>query len=122
MNIRSQLDSILKQAEVYKGCTDGSYNACLHFHNYFGLKKQLEDEESMEKIVLYKNRKYYNSTRKKYVNYKDMMDILLEDVRFKVIDKESDQDITLNVLNKVIGENAFLTMDDIQTVLNNRRG
>jgi polyhydroxyalkanoate synthesis repressor PhaR len=55
-------------------------------------------------IKRYKNRRLYDSEEKKTVKLEDLAELVKKDVEFKVVDSETEKDVTLSVLTKVLSD------------------
>jgi polyhydroxyalkanoate synthesis repressor PhaR len=55
-------------------------------------------------IKRYKNRRLYDSEEKKTIKLEDLAELVKKDVDFKVVDSETEKDVTLSVLTKVLSE------------------
>ena len=55
-------------------------------------------------IRKYPNRRLYDTVESRYVTLADIRDLVLQDVRFAVIEKKTDEDITRCILLQVICE------------------
>ncbi|MBI2800577.1 MAG: polyhydroxyalkanoate synthesis repressor PhaR [Gammaproteobacteria bacterium] len=61
-------------------------------------------EQAKRVIKKYPNRRLYDTSESKYVTLHDVRKLVLDDVRFCVIDKKSGEDITRNILLQIIVE------------------
>lgn len=71
----------------------------------------------METLVLYKNRKIYSKSDKKYLNYDDIVLKLKQGVDITVTKKDTGEDVTRKVLNRAIGETESLSVETIYSIL-----
>ena len=55
-------------------------------------------------IKRYKNRRLYDSEEKKTIKLEDLAELVKKDVDFKVVDSETEKDVTLSVLTKVLSD------------------
>jgi polyhydroxyalkanoate synthesis repressor PhaR len=55
-------------------------------------------------IKRYKNRRLYDSEEKKTIKLEDLAELVKKDVDFKVVDSETQKDVTLSVLTKVLSD------------------
>jgi polyhydroxyalkanoate synthesis repressor PhaR len=55
-------------------------------------------------IKRYKNRRLYDSEEKKTIKLEDLAQLVKKDVDFKVVDSETEKDVTLSVLTKVLSD------------------
>lgn len=55
-------------------------------------------------IKKYPNRRLYDTTQSCYITLNDVRDLVLEEIAFKVIDRQSGEDITRSILLQIIME------------------
>jgi polyhydroxyalkanoate synthesis repressor PhaR len=55
-------------------------------------------------IKRYKNRRLYDSEEKKTIKLEDLAELVKKGVDFKIVDSETEKDVTLSVLTKVLSE------------------
>ncbi len=55
-------------------------------------------------IKRYKNRRLYDTEEKKSIKLEDLVELVKEEVDFKVVDTRTKKDVTLSVLTKVLSE------------------
>ena len=55
-------------------------------------------------IKRYKNRRLYDAEEKKTIKLEDLVELVKEEVDFKVVDTRTKKDVTLSVLTKVLSE------------------
>jgi polyhydroxyalkanoate synthesis repressor PhaR len=55
-------------------------------------------------IKRYKNRRLYDTEEKKTIKLEDLVELVKEEVDFKVVDNRTKKDVTLSVLTKVLSE------------------
>jgi polyhydroxyalkanoate synthesis repressor PhaR len=55
-------------------------------------------------IKRYKNRRLYDTEEKKTIKLEDLVELVKEEVDFKVVDTRTKKDVTLSVLTKVLSE------------------
>ena len=55
-------------------------------------------------IKRYKNRRLYDSEEKKTIKLEDLAELVKKEVDFKVVDSETEKDVTLSVLTKVLSD------------------
>jgi polyhydroxyalkanoate synthesis repressor PhaR len=55
-------------------------------------------------IKRYKNRRLYDSEEKKTIKLEDLAELVKKGVDFKVVDSETEKDVTLSVLTKVLSD------------------
>lgn len=55
-------------------------------------------------IKRYKNRRLYDTKEKKTIKLEDLVELVKEDIDFKVVDNHTKKDVTLSVLTKVLSE------------------
>jgi len=55
-------------------------------------------------IKRYKNRRLYDTEEKKSIKLEDLVELVKEEVDFKVVDNRTKKDVTLSVLTKVLSE------------------
>lgn len=59
---------------------------------------------SIRVIKKYPNRRLYDTERSCYITVEDVRDLVLEGIEFKVIDAQTEQDITRSILIQIITE------------------
>lgn len=79
-------------------------------------------EHAKRVIKKYPNRRLYDTSESKYVTLHDVRKLVLDDVRFCVIDKKSGEDITRNILLQIIveqeeGSEPILSTDVLQQMI-----
>lgn len=55
-------------------------------------------------IKKYPNRRLYDTSESRYITLEEVREMVLGEVRFKVVDRQSDEDITRNILLQIIME------------------
>lgn len=55
-------------------------------------------------IKKYPNRRLYDTTESRYITLDEVREMVLREVAFKVVDRQSDEDITRNILLQIIME------------------
>ena len=55
-------------------------------------------------IKKYPNRRLYDTTQSRYITLDEVREMVLREVAFKVVDRQSDEDITRNILLQIIME------------------
>jgi polyhydroxyalkanoate synthesis repressor PhaR len=55
-------------------------------------------------IKRYKNRRLYDSEEKKTIKLEDLAELVKKDIDFKVVDSETEKDVTVSVLTKVLSD------------------
>jgi polyhydroxyalkanoate synthesis repressor PhaR len=55
-------------------------------------------------IKKYPNRRLYDTTQSRYITLDEVRQMVLDDISFKVIDRQSEEDITRNILLQIIME------------------
>lgn len=58
----------------------------------------------MEQIIRYSNRKLYSKSLKKYVNQAYLIDLVKLDSNFQVLQHDTNNDITANILVSCLGD------------------
>jgi len=73
-------------------------------------------------IKKYPNRRLYDTQESRYITISDIRDLIVENVQFKVIDSQSEKDISRAVLLQIIIEqeserNPLFTTDNLQNFI-----
>lgn len=55
-------------------------------------------------IKKYPNRRLYDTTESRYITLDEVREMVLKEIPFKVVDRQSDEDITRNILLQIIME------------------
>ena len=55
-------------------------------------------------IKKYPNRRLYDTTESRYITLEEVREMVLKEIPFKVVDRQSDEDITRNILLQIIME------------------
>ncbi|HOP17799.1 MAG TPA: polyhydroxyalkanoate synthesis regulator DNA-binding domain-containing protein, partial [Gammaproteobacteria bacterium] len=55
-------------------------------------------------IKKYPNRRLYDTTESRYITLDEVREMVLKEIPFKVIDRQSEEDITRNILLQIIME------------------
>jgi len=55
-------------------------------------------------IKKYPNRRLYDTTESRYITLEEVREMVLKEIAFKVVDRQSDEDITRNILLQIIME------------------
>lgn len=69
-------------------------------------------------IKRYKNRRLYDTEEKKTVKLEDLAELVKKDVDFKIIDSQTEKDVTLSVLTKVLSESITENKKDLKQTSN----
>jgi polyhydroxyalkanoate synthesis repressor PhaR len=64
--------------------------------------KPTKEETSMREIRRYSNRKLYDTEQKHYVTLSDLCRVIREGTEIKVVDRDTQQDITSVILAEII--------------------
>lgn len=55
-------------------------------------------------IKKYPNRRLYDTTESRYITLEEVREMVLKEIPFKVVDRQSEEDITRNILLQIIME------------------
>lgn len=69
-------------------------------------------------IKRYKNRRLYDTEEKKTIKLEDLAELVKKGVDFKIIDSQTEKDVTLSVLTKVLSESITENKKDLKQTSN----
>lgn len=69
-------------------------------------------------IKRYKNRRLYDAEEKKTIKLEDLAQLVKKDVDFKIVDSQTEKDVTLSVLTKVLSESITENKKDLKQTSN----
>jgi len=77
-------------------------------------------QSNIQTIYRYENRKFYCKTKSKYLNRKDILELVTQQKNFQVIDYTNNQDITNKTLVSLLAELSW-SPNEIKNIIINKK-